>query len=355
MMDILSELRTVGLTALFNPTFLFLLILLFFLGKLVGWMTRNINIWKFLALAYFGIFLFRPLQDAGLIIGGVFILGVASMYLDLFRGIFGWAGGIGDVVSAFRFNGAYNDIRRLEREIEELKGQLRASQMAGAIAGGTAQQSSWRAQSQARKAKSQSRTGDGGRGGDSGASSGAGSTNRRSGGQQSSSGKRAAGEKEKRYGKGRSSRRSSAGAKPSGKDGVVNDGGKPNSSGSSKRGGASSRKRSAGAGPSSKQRHQKTSSQGPTGSQSRSQSQQRNQKTAGNQSRSQGQSGTAGSSPSPSLRDKHLTTLELVPGQAYTDKEIKTAWRKMAFKTHPDRGGSAAAFAECLSAYRALS
>lgn len=336
MMDILSELQTVGLTALFNPTFLFLLILLFFLGKLVGWMTRNINIWKFLALAYFGIFLFRPLQDAGLIIGGVFILGVASMYMDLFRGIFGWAGGIGDVVSAFRFNGAYKDIQRLEREVEELKSQMRASQMAGATSGGTAQQSSWRAQSQARKAKSQSRTGDGGRGDDSGS----GSSNRRSGGQQSGSGKRASGEKEKRYGKGRSTRRSSAGAKPTGKDGVVNDGGKPNSSGSSKRGGDSSRKRSSGPGSGSGQKQQQKTSQR-TQSSSQSQSQ-------------QGTQSSASPSMSPALRDKYLGILGLTPGETYTATEIKAAWRATAFRVHPDRGGTAAELIAAKEAYKAL-
>ena len=340
MMDILNELQTVGLTALFNPTFLFLLILLFFLGKLVGWMTRNINIWKFLALAYFGIFLFRPLQDAGLIIGGVFILGVASMYMDLFRGIFGWAGGIGDVVSAFRFNGAYKDIQRLEREVEELKCQMRASQMAGATAGGTAQQSSWRAQSQARKAKSQSRTGDGGRGGDSGASSGSGSTNRRPSSQQSGSGKRAAGEKEKRYGKGRSTRRSSAGAKPTGKDGVVNDGGKSNSSGSSKRGGDSSRKRSSGLGSGSGQKQQQKTSQR-TQSSSQSQSQ-------------QGTQSSASPSMSPALRDKYLGILGLTPGKTYSAQEIKAAWRATAFRVHPDRGGTAAELIAAKEAYKAL-
>ncbi|MGB0844748.1 MAG: DnaJ domain-containing protein [Alphaproteobacteria bacterium] len=56
----------------------------------------------------------------------------------------------------------------------------------------------------------------------------------------------------------------------------------------------------------------------------------------------------------PSLRDRYLTILELAPGQTYTDQDIKAAWRKMAFKTHPDRGGSAAAFNEAFSAYKAL-
>ena len=96
MSEALRELQTIGLTALFNPVFLVLLVLLFFLGRLVGWLTRNVTIWKFLALAYFGVFLFRPLQDAGVVIGGIFILGVASMHMDLFRGIFGWAGGAGE-------------------------------------------------------------------------------------------------------------------------------------------------------------------------------------------------------------------------------------------------------------------
>jgi len=172
MIDFFSELKTVGLTALFNPTFLILLIVLFFLGKLVGWMTRNINVWKFLTVAYFGIFLFRPLQDAGLIIGGVFILGVASMYMDLFRGIFGWAGGFGDVVSAFRSRSAYEDIRRLEREIEALKSQLRNSQAGPSAAGGSAQQASWRAQAQARKAKPSSSNSGRGDGGQSGSTRG---------------------------------------------------------------------------------------------------------------------------------------------------------------------------------------
>ncbi|MGB1265724.1 MAG: hypothetical protein ACPG6L_08335, partial [Nereida ignava] len=97
MTEFLDDLQRIGLTALFNPTFLFLLVLLFFLGRLVGWMTRGLNIWKFIALGYFAIFLFRPLQDAGLVIGGVFVLGVASMYMDLFRSIFGWAGNVTDI------------------------------------------------------------------------------------------------------------------------------------------------------------------------------------------------------------------------------------------------------------------
>lgn len=345
MMDILNELQSVGLTALFNPTFLFLLILLFFLGKLVGWMTRNINIWKFLALAYFGIFLFRPLQEAGLIIGGVFILGVASMYMDLFRGIFGWAGGIGDVVSAFRFNGAYKDIQRLEREVEELKSQMRASQMAGATAGGTAQQSSWRAQSQARKSKSKSRTGTstGGRG-DGGQS---GSTDGSRFSQNARSGSGTASNNGSRSGKSRSFTGSSSHKKKSrGSDRPSGQPKKPRTHSTT------------GAKPSGNGKARQTDSQSGAKSQSSSQSQSNQQSTGGQQQgTSQNQSGSSGASTytmSPALRDKYLSTLELTPGQTYTATELKAAWRKMAFKTHPDKGGSAAALSAVRDAYKAL-
>jgi curved DNA-binding protein CbpA len=54
------------------------------------------------------------------------------------------------------------------------------------------------------------------------------------------------------------------------------------------------------------------------------------------------------------LRDRYLQTLELIPGKTYTQAELKTAWRKMAFKTHPDKGGSAAAFSAVQEAYKAL-
>jgi len=43
-----------------------------------------------------------------------------------------------------------------------------------------------------------------------------------------------------------------------------------------------------------------------------------------------------------------------MPGKTYTQAELKTAWRKMAFKTHPDKGGSAAAFSAVKEAYVAL-
>lgn len=242
MIEFFQDLRTIGLTAFFNPAFLVLLIILFFLGKLVGWMIRSVNIWKFLALGYFGIFLFRPLQDAGVVLGGIFILGVASMYTDLFRSIFNWSGNLGDMFSAFRNRGVYEDIRRLEEEMEELKRQLRAAQMGAdsSSRSGSSQQQKWRNQSQARKSKPKDGDGLDGRGSD----------------------------------------------------------------------GTTSQDR----------RFQRSKS----------------------------------SFILPHVRDKHLQTLELVLGQTYSEKDIKAAWRMVAFKTHPDSGGSASAFRAAYDAYQAL-
>lgn len=347
MIDFLQELQTIGLTALFNPTFLFLLVLLFFLGKLVGWMTRNINVWKFLALGYFGIFLFRPLQDAGLIIGGVFILGVASMYMDLFKGIFGWAGGFGDAISALRSRGAYEDIRRLEREVEALKAQLRSSPAGGSAADGTGPQASWRAQAQARKSKS--KPGASSTGGRGDGSSSASSNSRGSGATQSS----------KSRGSQKSTRRGTAHKKRSSSNtgsykasSRVSDG----PAGGSKAG--TSSKSSTQSKPNGSSKAQSTGAR-PNAKQSSTSQSQSGQKSAGsqNQGTSQKQQSTSGArsyTMSAALRDKYLRVLELAPGQAYTEKELKTAWRKMAFKTHPDKGGSTAAFSAVQEAYKAL-
>ena len=71
-MGYLEEFKTIALTALFNPTFVVLLLILFFVGKFFEKLTRRLNIWKILIALYFSIFLFPAVRDAGPIIGGVF-------------------------------------------------------------------------------------------------------------------------------------------------------------------------------------------------------------------------------------------------------------------------------------------
>ena len=119
MIDFFSELKTIGLTALFNPTFLVLLIILFFAGKLFSRLTVRLNIWKLLAIAYISLFLFAPVRDAGPIIGGVFLLGVFSGQIARLPSIFLWAQGFGDVYFAYRYRNAYEDVRMREQDMDD--------------------------------------------------------------------------------------------------------------------------------------------------------------------------------------------------------------------------------------------
>lgn len=302
--------------SLSEPAVVIVLAITFYFGRVFGGWTRSFNVWKYLALGYFGILILRPLGDFGTVFGGMFILGAASMYLDLFRGIFSWAGGLGDVFSALRSRSAYEDIRRLEREIEALKSQLRASQMSPAAAGGSAQQASWRAQAQARKAATASRSA--GSGTSSSSSSGSGSA------------------------QGTASRSSSGKQRRSPSSG----GGSYKAQSRVKDGPAGGHKSSTGQSSSSARGAKPNASQSGARQQSSSKSQ--------SQQQSNGAGASGGYQISAALRDKYLQTLELMPGKAYTQAELKTAWRKMAFKTHPDRGGSAAAFSAVKEAYVAL-
>ena len=299
-----------------EPAVVIILAVVFYFGRVFGRWTRSFNVWKYLALGYFGILIFRPLEEVGIVFGGVFILGAASMYLDLFRGIFSWAGGITDVFSALRSRSAYEDIRRLEREIEALKSQLRASQTSPAAPGGSAQQASWRAQAQARKATSTSRSAGGGA--SSASNTGAGSAQGTATGSSS----------------GNKGRRPSSG------------GGSHKAQSRVKDGPSAGQKSSTGQSSGSTRRSKPSGSQSGSRQQGTSQSQSRQQST--------GTGASGGYQISAALRDKYLQTLELIPGKTYTQAELKTAWRKMAFKTHPDKGGSAAAFSAVQEAYKAL-
>jgi len=49
----------------------------------------------------------------------------------------------------------------------------------------------------------------------------------------------------------------------------------------------------------------------------------------------------------------HYDTLGVVPGATY--EELRTAYKRLAMKHHPDRGGDAKRFAEITKAYEALS
>lgn len=129
MIDYLEQLKTIALTALFNPAFLGLLVILFFVGRIFGKLTKNIRLWKILVFGYFALFLYAPVRDAGPILGGIFIVGMFSNHVSTFFSVLAWAGNLGDVLFAFRYRSAYEDIRRREQELEERERRLREAEL----------------------------------------------------------------------------------------------------------------------------------------------------------------------------------------------------------------------------------
>lgn len=129
MIGYLEQLKTIALTALFNPTFLGLLAILFFVGRIFGKLTKNIRLWKILLLGYFALFLYAPVRDAGPILGGIFIVGMLSNHTSTFFSVLSWAGNLGDALFAFRYHSAYEDIRSREQELEERERRLREAEL----------------------------------------------------------------------------------------------------------------------------------------------------------------------------------------------------------------------------------
>lgn len=138
-MDALS----LALTVLFNPALLVLLLVLYFAGKLLGKLSVRMNIWKFLLLAYFAIFLIQPLRDAGWFIGGVFLLGFFSNHIRRLPDILMWAESIGDIYRAYKYRHAYDDLRAWERERAEQERRAR-EEASRQNTGQSSRQNAWR-------------------------------------------------------------------------------------------------------------------------------------------------------------------------------------------------------------------
>ncbi len=129
MIDLLEGLNVLVLNALFNPLLLGLLVILFFMGRIFGKLTKHIRLWKILLLGYFSLFLFPAVRDAGPYIGGIFIAGILSNHVGTFFSVLSWAGNLGDVFFAFRYRSAYEDIRRREQELEQRERRLREAEL----------------------------------------------------------------------------------------------------------------------------------------------------------------------------------------------------------------------------------
>ena len=314
MIDFLYHILAVLRQITREPVLLVLLIGWFFVARLIGKVTVRPTWPKILfALLLFPI-IWPDLWSLSPVLIVIFFAGILSNHTETIKGMFSWSQGLGDMIFAIRHRLAYAEIRRLEEENEALKAQLRAAQMQDGGQSNTQQQ--WKQQARSWRSNgadgSTSQQADGGRA-SQGQSKPKGSRFSSSQGSTSSgSSSSGAGGQQQR------SQRASA------------------SSGSSTQGSSSAQgqRRSQSQGASSKQ----TNNNGTSG-----------QRQGASNAGAQGQS-----SSSLTVRDLHLQTLGLRPGQTYSSAEIKAAWRKRAKETHPDAGGSKAAFIAVVNAYNAL-
>lgn len=153
---VLSLLSGIGL----NPDRLAVTALFFGVGWLYGKLTRNIGFWKLIFLVYFGAYLLAMLANADPLIVWGFIFGILANHSYLYWGVFSWARDLNDIIFAFRYRRAFEDIRRREQELEELERQLRSQARAQAnTQQPSATQQQWKAQSKARQGKSSGSTG----------------------------------------------------------------------------------------------------------------------------------------------------------------------------------------------------
>jgi hypothetical protein len=134
---------SVALTILFNPALLALLLILYFAGKLLGKLSVRMNIWKFLLLAYFAVFLIQPLRDAGWFIGGVFLLGFFSNHIRRLPDILMWAESLGDIYRAYKYRHTYDDLRAWEKQQAEQERRAR-EETARQNTGTSSRQNAWR-------------------------------------------------------------------------------------------------------------------------------------------------------------------------------------------------------------------
>lgn len=314
MIDFIHQILVVPGEIIREPILLTLLVGWFFLARLIGRLTVRPTWPKMLfALLLFPV-IWPELWRLSPILILLFFAGILSNHTETIRGMLAWSQSLSDMVFAIQHRFAYAEIRRLEEENEALKAQLRTAQMQDGGQSNTQQQ--WKQQARSWRSQGASSTGqqtDGGRGSQS---------------QSPPKGSRFS----KPQGASSSQRSSSSGA--------------TGQQQRSQRNSSSSSSSTRGTGSAQGQR----SSQ----KQSTSSSQSSSRGTSGQSQRTSGSGAQGQKSSSLTPRDLHLQTLGLRPGQSYSPAELKAAWRKKAKETHPDAGGSKAAFIAVVNAYNAL-
>jgi hypothetical protein len=119
---------------------------------MLGKLTVQMNIWKFLLLAYFGIFLIEPFLEGGWFFGTIFLLGFSSNHIARLPDILSWAEGLGDIYFAYKYRQTFEDIRSEDRRADESR-RTEQEEAARQNSGSSRTQDRWKEEAKQHRSK----------------------------------------------------------------------------------------------------------------------------------------------------------------------------------------------------------
>jgi hypothetical protein len=153
-----------------NPQLLLLLVLWFFIARFIGRLTVRLSWWKIILGLLIFPAIFPELLSLSPALILIFFAGILSNHTRLILDVFAWSQSLGDMVYAFRYRSAFEDIRRREEELEARERAFRAEQARRQHEQGKESESQTRWREEAKRERAKPPPPGGGRGEDSRAS-----------------------------------------------------------------------------------------------------------------------------------------------------------------------------------------
>jgi len=152
-----------------NPQLLLLLVLWFFVARFIGKLTVRLSWWKIILGLLIFPAIFPELLSLSPALILIFFAGILSNHTRLILDVFAWSQSLGDMVYAFRYRSAFEDIRRREEELEARERAFRAEQARRQHEQGKESESQTRWREEAKRERTKPTPPGGGRGEDSAA------------------------------------------------------------------------------------------------------------------------------------------------------------------------------------------
>lgn len=103
-------------------------------GYVLGHLTRNLRSWKLFLLMIMGAYLYVMSHELSQVQIVAVLAGMVSHHAGRLFSALAWAGSLGDMIFAFRYRSAFEDIKRRERELNEREDRLREEERRRAYA-----------------------------------------------------------------------------------------------------------------------------------------------------------------------------------------------------------------------------